>query len=114
MCPPPGFEKIVHQNKVCRLEKSLYGLKQSSRASFGRFGKAVKSHGFHESQTDHSLFHKHSEMGKIAILIVYVDDIILTGDDYEELTRLKRKLAEEFEIKDLGALKYFFGIEFAR
>lgn len=48
------------------------------------------------------------------ILIVYVDDIILTGDNLEEMTRLKKKLAEDFEIKDLGTLKYFLGIEFAR
>lgn len=53
-------------------------------------------------------------MGKIVILIVYVDDIILTGDYYEKLVRLKRKLAEEFKIKDLGALKYFLGMGFAR
>ena len=60
------------------------------------------------------MFYKHSKDGKIAILIVYVDDIVLTGSDKEELERLKRRLAEEFEIKDLGALKYFLGMEFAR
>lgn len=51
---------------------------------------------------------------KITILIVYVDDIILTGDDESEMARLKRKLAAEFEIKDLGNLKYFLGMEVAR
>lgn len=60
------------------------------------------------------MFYKHSKEGKIAILIVYVDDIILTGDDSPELKRLKERLAEEFKIKDLGALKYFLGMEFAR
>ena len=60
------------------------------------------------------MFYKHSKDGKIAILIVYVDDIVLTGSDKEELERLKRRLATEFEIKDLGALKYFLGMEFAR
>ncbi|RVW36700.1 Retrovirus-related Pol polyprotein from transposon RE2 [Vitis vinifera] len=53
-------------------------------------------------------------LGKVAILIVYVDDIVLTGDDCNELEKLKGKLAEEFEIKDLGALKYFLGMEFAK
>ena len=60
------------------------------------------------------MFYKHSNEGKIVILIVYVDDIVLTRDDCNELEKLKGKLAEEFEIKDLGALKYFLGMEFAR
>nr|CAN61034.1 hypothetical protein VITISV_041749 [Vitis vinifera] len=67
-----------------------------------------------KSQANHTIFYKHSKDGKIAILIVYVDDIVLTGSDKEELERLKRRLATEFEIKDLGALKYFLGMEFAR
>ena len=59
------------------------------------------------------MFYKDNKDGKIAILIVYVDDIVLIGSDKEELERLKRRLAMEFEIKDLGALKYFLGMEFA-
>ena len=60
------------------------------------------------------MFYKDNKDGKIAILIVYVDDIVLIGSDKEELERLKRRLAMEFEINDLGALKYFLDIEFAR
>ena len=60
------------------------------------------------------MFYKHSNEGRIAILIVYVDDIILTGDDRGELERFKKRLANDFEIKDLGTLKYFLGIEFFR
>ena len=60
------------------------------------------------------LFYKHPNMGKIAILIVYVDDIILTSDDGGELQVLKKFLAREFEIKDLGPLQYFLSMEFAR
>ena len=51
---------------------------------------------------------------KNAILIVYVDDMILTGDDIDELERLEKKVAKDFEIKDLGTLKYFLGMEFPR
>ena len=58
------------------------------------------------------MFYKHSNEGKGKL--VYVDDIVLTGDDCNELEKLKGKLAEEFEIKDLGALKYFLGMEFAK
>jgi hypothetical protein len=60
------------------------------------------------------MFIKHSDDGKIAILIVYVDDIILTGDNVTEMDRLKKSLALEFEIKDLGSLRYFLGMEVAR
>jgi hypothetical protein len=58
------------------------------------------------------MFYKHSEEGKIDILIVYVDDIILTGDDNVELERLKKKLDNDFEINDLGALKYLLECNF--
>lgn len=114
MSPPPGFEKSFEGGKVCKLKKSLYGLKQSPRAWFERFGKVIKHNGYTQSQADHTMFYKHSKEGKVAILIVYVDDIVLTGSDHCELEALKKKLAEEFEIKDLGALKYFLGMEFAR
>lgn len=57
---------------------------------------------------------KHSAEGKIAILIVYVDDIIMTGDDLFKINKLKNKLEVEFDIKDLGKLKYFLGMEFAQ
>ncbi|RVW46449.1 Retrovirus-related Pol polyprotein from transposon RE2 [Vitis vinifera] len=74
--------------------------------------------GFEESmaknQADHTLFVKKSHAGKMAILIVYVDDIILSGNAMEELQKLKKYLSEEFEVKDLGNLKYFLGMEVAR
>lgn len=89
-------------------------MKQSFRAWFERFGKTVKSYGYCQSQVDHIMFYKHSKDDKVAILIVYVDDIILIGNDLVELGMLKKKLAANFEIKDLDALKYFLGNEFAR
>ncbi|KAI9162582.1 hypothetical protein LWI28_028704 [Acer negundo] len=111
---PPGLETYSKTNLVCKLKKSLYGLKQSPRAWFERFTKAVKRYGYSQCQTDHTLFVKHETAGKMAILIVYVDDIILTGNYDEEIQRLKVFLAKEFEIKDLGNLKYFLGMEVAR
>ena len=111
---PPGLDTYSKNNKVCRLRKSLYGLKQSPRAWFERFTKAVKRYEYLQCQTDHTLFVKHSPAGKITILIVYVDDIILTGNCDEEIQKLKSFLAKEFEIKDLGNLKYFLGMEVGR
>ncbi|RVW34837.1 Retrovirus-related Pol polyprotein from transposon RE1 [Vitis vinifera] len=111
---PPGFEESMAKNQVCKLQKSLYGLKQSPRAWFDRFTKTVLKLGYKQGQADHTLFVKKSHAGKLAILIVYVDDIILSGNDMGELQNLKKYLLEEFEVKDLGNLKYFLGMEVAR
>ncbi|XP_059590837.1 retrovirus-related Pol polyprotein from transposon RE1 isoform X2 [Vitis vinifera] len=111
---PPGFEESMAKNQVCKLQKSLYGLKQSPRAWFDRFTKAVLKLGYKQGQADHTLFVKKSHARKLAILIVYVDDIILSGNDMGELQNLKKYLSEEFEVKDLGNLKYFLGMEVAR
>ncbi|KAA0064018.1 putative mitochondrial protein [Cucumis melo var. makuwa] len=67
--------------------------------------------GYSEGHSDHTLFTKASKTGKIVILIVYVDDIVLTGDDQTEISQLKQRIGDEFEIKDLGNLKYFLGME---
>ncbi|PKA57434.1 Retrovirus-related Pol polyprotein from transposon TNT 1-94 [Apostasia shenzhenica] len=110
---PPGFTSKETIGKVCRLKRALYGLKQSPRAWFDRFRRALTSMGYKQSNADHTLFFRHIG-GMITILIVYVDDIIVTGDDSVEISNLKTKLAQEFEMKDLGELKYFLGIEVAR
>ena len=104
----------VEPGKICKLKKALYGLKQSPRAWFERFSQAVKGCGFHQCQTDHTMFVRHGQTGKTSILIVYVDNIVITGNDEPEIQRLKLKLASEFEIKDIGNLRYFLGIEVAR
>nr|XP_016490484.1 PREDICTED: uncharacterized protein LOC107810237 [Nicotiana tabacum] len=109
----PTFDTEQSQEKVCRLKKTLYGLKQSPRAWFDRFCKVMISFGYQQSNVDHTLFIRH-QSGKVTLLIVYVDDIVMAGDDKEEIVRLKKLLASEFEIKDLGKLQYFLGIEVAR
>ena len=108
---PPGFKPIEEGNKVCRLKKALYGLKQSPRAWFGRLTYVMISMGYRQSQGDHTLFIKHSKEGKLTLLLVYVDDMIVAGDDEHEKKILKEKLAAQFEMKYLGTLKYFLGIE---
>ncbi|KAJ0444187.1 putative RNA-directed DNA polymerase [Helianthus annuus] len=107
---PPGFTKDFKPGEACRLKKSLYGLKQSPRAWFGRFTLAMKRYGFEQSNSDHTLFLKRRDK-LITCLIIYVDDMIVTGNDEEEMKRLKANLFSEFEMKDLGRLKYFLGIE---
>ncbi|KAJ0503054.1 putative RNA-directed DNA polymerase [Helianthus annuus] len=113
MEPPPGFTRNFGAKEVCRLKKSLYGLKQSPRAWFGRFTLAMKKYGYQQSNCDHTLFLK--RRGKlITCLIIYVDDMIITGNDEEEMRELKANLFNDFEMKDLGRLKYFLGIEVLR
>ncbi|XP_043697021.1 mediator of RNA polymerase II transcription subunit 33A-like [Telopea speciosissima] len=109
---PPGFATPNTQGKVCKLKKSLHGLKQSPRAWFGRFHKAMIANGYKQSNADHTLFVK--KVGQhITILLVYVDDIVITGSDIQEIQNLKNYLGTEFEVKDLGRLRYFLGIEVA-
>lgn len=69
--------------------------------------------GYKQSYGDHTLFFKHSQQGKLVVLLVYADDIVISGDDLADKQLLKVKLAAEFEIKDLGKLKYFLGVEVA-
>ena len=97
---PLGFDEDRKNGTVCRLKKALYGLKQSPRAWFGRFTKAILQQGYRQAHMDHTIFYQHKD-GKSTILIVYVDDIILPVNDTMEMTRLKSRLATEFEIKDL-------------
>ncbi|RVW86236.1 Retrovirus-related Pol polyprotein from transposon RE1 [Vitis vinifera] len=85
--------------KMCKLKKSLYGLKQSPRAWFGRFTKSMRAFGCRQSNSDHTLFLK-KKHGKIMTLIVYVDDMVVTRNDLEERKALQNYLSREFEMKD--------------
>ncbi|XP_071927547.1 uncharacterized mitochondrial protein AtMg00810-like isoform X1 [Coffea arabica] len=111
---PPGFVVQGENSRlVCQLKKSLYGLKQSPRAWFGRFSSVVMEFGLTRCGVDHSVFYRHSNAGKI-LLVVYVDDIVITGDDVVGIQKLKSNLQANFQTKDLGHLQYFLGIEVAR
>ena len=107
-----GFEGNIG-NKVRKLKKALYELKQSPRAWFERLEKVMKEPRYKQSQGDHTLFIKHSATGGVTALLVYVDDIIVTGNDEREKHKMKQRLATKFEIKELEKLKYFLGIEVA-
>ncbi|XP_074347258.1 uncharacterized protein LOC141686101 [Apium graveolens] len=111
---PCGFETEYTQGKVCKLRKTIYGLRKSSRAWFDKFAKVLICDGYSKTQADDTLFLKHFTDGRIMVLIVYVDDIVLTGNHGEEIKRLKMLLSQKFEIKDLGFLKYFLGMEVAQ
>ncbi|KAJ0746343.1 putative RNA-directed DNA polymerase [Helianthus annuus] len=98
------------KNKVCKLVKSLYGLKQAPRKWNEKLTSVLLNMGFKQSLCDHSLFIL-SKSDVLVVLLVYVDDIVITGNCSVEIARIKKNLSESFLIKDLGLLKYFLGIE---
>ena len=98
---------------MCRLRKFLYGLKQSPRAWFDKFSQAVETFGMQKSKSDHSVFYKDSSFG-IILLVVYVDDIVITRSDSKGILYLKLFFHCQFHTKDLGMLKYFLGDEVMR
>ncbi|GAB2286800.1 hypothetical protein Dimus_039792 [Dionaea muscipula] len=112
MLPPPGYLR-QGEGLVCRLTKSLYGLKQASRSWFQKFHSAIQDIGFHQSRADYSMFTKVTS-NSITVILLYVDDMVITSDDERAIAQLKCFLASRFHIKDLGPLRFFFGIEVAR
>ncbi|XP_042374409.1 uncharacterized mitochondrial protein AtMg00810-like [Zingiber officinale] len=95
---------------VCKLHKSLYGLKQSPRAWFTKLTQALLNWNFSGSKADTSLFF-FSSSRDILIVLVYVDDIIIIGSTQGLITSLIDFLNKHFTVKDLGQLHYFLGIE---
>ena len=106
---PEGFFP-KEDTRVCRLKKSLYGLKQAPRQWNAKLTSTLVENGFNQSKSDYSLFTK-SDKGVFLALLVYVDDIIITGNSITEIEKFKTFLNSKFMIKDLGKLKYFLGIE---
>ncbi|XP_069146051.1 uncharacterized mitochondrial protein AtMg00810-like [Solanum lycopersicum] len=109
MQPLSGLE-IPDSSLVCKLNKSLYGLKQTSRQWYAKLSDALRSRGYTHSLNDYSLFYRKKE-SSIVFIVAYIDDIFLTGTDIEEINNLKEFLHNQFKIKDLGKLHYFLGME---
>ena len=106
---PLGFEVQDKDTHVCRLKKALYGLKQAPRAWYERIDSYLMKLGFTQSNADQNLYFK-VDREKLLILVLYVDDLFVTGAD-PLIHQCKRELASEFEMKDLVLMHYFPGLE---
>ena len=109
---PPGHKNENNKSLTCRLHKSIYGLKQSPRAWYAKLSYALVEFGFTKSSADSSMFVKLTK-NSTTIVLVYVDDLIITGNNESEIGAIKQHLKNKFDIKDLGQLTYFLGIELA-
>lgn len=110
---PPGFIDKDWPTHVCRLRKALYGLKQAPRAWYEELKRALCSMGFRNSLADTSLF-IYCQGQQVVYILVYVDDILVTGSNLPLVNKFIATLASRFFIKDLGHISYLLGIEATR
>ena len=113
MAQPEGFENAKHPKRVCKLEKAIYGLKQASRSWNLCFHEKVKEFGFSRSEDESCVYIKVS--GSVVVfLVLYVDDILLIGNDVPTLQSVIDWLGKCFAMKDLGDASYIIGIRIYR
>ncbi|XP_050915416.1 uncharacterized mitochondrial protein AtMg00810-like [Lathyrus oleraceus] len=108
MTPP---QRLFSSSKgACKLKRSLYGLKQAPRAWYEKFRSTLLGFSFTQSRYDSYLFIHSTSVG-IVLLLLYVDDMVITGSDHASIQQLKQQLQASFHMKDLGNLHYFLGLE---
>eukprot|EP00253_Pinus_taeda_P010257 PITA_10257 len=107
---PQGFEVEGKENNVYKLKKALYGLKQAPRAWYARIDGYFQENGFQRSKNDPTLYYK-QECIDILIISLYVDDLLYMGSSSKMNDKFKAAMMNEFEMKGLGIMKYFLGME---
>ncbi|KAL0286173.1 UNVERIFIED_CONTAM: Retrovirus-related Pol polyprotein from transposon TNT 1-94 [Sesamum calycinum] len=113
MDQPEGFQGMGLKRKVCRLKRSIYGLKQSSKQLYYRFHRAITSIGFSMIEEDHCVYVKRS-VKNFLILSLCVDDILLAGNNMEMIVATQKWLSSTFEMKDMGEAEYILGVKIHR
>ncbi|WVZ16028.1 hypothetical protein V8G54_013594 [Vigna mungo] len=110
---PPGFEKEGQEQKVYRLNKAMYGLRQAPRAWNIHIDALLTKPGFQKCSVEFGIYVK--IIGQHMLLIcLYVDDLLITGDSVDEIEKFKKRMKVEYEMTDLGSLSYFLGMEFVK
>jgi hypothetical protein len=110
---PEGFIEPGKEAFVCKLKKSLYGLKQSPRQWYKRFDSFMMLNEFKRSDFDSCVYIKFVD-GSPIYLLLYVDDMLISAKSKKQITALKAQLSSEFDMKDLGAAKKILGMEISR
>ena len=98
---------------VCKLKRSIYGLKQASRSWNIRFDRAIKLFGFEQNLDEPRVYKRHQDK-VVTFLVLYVDDILLIGNDVRVMSSVKIWLSSQFDMKDLGEASYILGIKLWR
>ena len=111
---PKGFVLSGQEHIVCRLRKSLYGLKQAPRQWYKKFDDFIQSVGCYKSDEDHCLFTKPTQDGSPILLIIYMDDMLLSVRHTGELAKLVRQLRLKFAMKDLGPARHILGMKISQ
>ncbi|WVZ24171.1 hypothetical protein V8G54_002715 [Vigna mungo] len=111
---PPDFEKKGEEWKVLRLNKALYGLRQAPRAWNVHINSWLIKNGFRKCMVEFGVYSKQVSNNGIILLCLYVDDLLITGNNEEAISEFKAKMRGDFEMTDLGSLGYFLGLEFSR
>uniref|UniRef100_A0A2N9EW40 Integrase catalytic domain-containing protein n=1 Tax=Fagus sylvatica TaxID=28930 RepID=A0A2N9EW40_FAGSY len=114
MVQPEGFEAKGKEHKVCRLKKSLYGLKQAPRQWYKKFDSFMVGQGYTRTDADHCMYVKQFPNGKFIILLLYVDDMLIVGQDANMVGSLKKELFKSFDMKDLGPARQILGMQILR
>ena len=108
-----GFIAKKQKCMVCKLKKSIYGLKQASRSWNIKFDQAIKLFGFEKNLDEPCVYKRHQDK-VVTFLVLYVDDILLIGNDVRVMPLVKIWLASQFDMKDLGEASYILGIKLWR
>ena len=113
MLQPDGYIEENKKGKVCKLNKSIYGLKQTAREWNNKISETLKSDGFQQGKADQCLFSRKNG-NKLTYVIIYTDDILIASSDINEVNKTKNLLKKKYEITDLGQVRYYLGIEIER
>jgi hypothetical protein len=108
---PPSFETPGLEKKVYRLKKALYGFKQALGAWYSRIDSYLLSNGFSKNTSEPTLYIKINNQGEILIIFLYVDDLIFTGNINLSIEEFRTSMKKEFQMTDMGLLRYILGIE---